>query len=180
VELGGRAVRVWMERADARAGTVVWRWCSRAAFIGRGRLAGATEERIRRLPMELQWRRRFRWGRKWGGETWSWGDGRAAALIHFATGGEGVLPRGGEPVAVPGRAPGGRRRPGSLTGWAHLSVRGRRRADWARKGGRRWAMAGLQKKGGGGAETIARAEIQKSKRESILTDFWIKIGLEIE
>jgi hypothetical protein len=26
-------------------------------------------------------------------------------------------------------------RTSSLTGWAHLSVRGRRQADWARKGG---------------------------------------------
>jgi hypothetical protein len=36
VELGGRAIRVRMERADARTGTVVWRRCSRVAFIGRG------------------------------------------------------------------------------------------------------------------------------------------------
>jgi hypothetical protein len=43
-----------------------------------------------------------------------------------------------------------------------------------------WVVAGLEKKGGGQAETIARAEIQKSKRKSILIDFWIKIGLEIE
>jgi hypothetical protein len=47
------------------------------------------------------------------------------------------------------------------------SVRGRRRAGWARKGGRRWA------------ETIARTEIQKSKNQ-FLIDFWIKIGLEID
>jgi hypothetical protein len=46
---------VRMEQADARAGTVVWRQCSRAAFIGRGWLDGATEERSRRRPMELQW-----------------------------------------------------------------------------------------------------------------------------
>jgi hypothetical protein len=58
-------------------------------------------------------------------------------------------------------------------------MRGRRRAGRARKGGRRWAAAGLERKGGGRAETIARAEIQKSKK-SILIDFWIKIGLEIE
>jgi hypothetical protein len=44
-------------------------------------------------------------------------------------------------------------------------VRGRRRAGWARKGGRRWATAGLEEKGGGQAETITRAEIQKSKRK---------------
>jgi hypothetical protein len=70
-------------------------------------------------------------------------------------------------AAAPGQASRGRRRSGSLTGWAG-------------KGGRRWATAGLEKKGGGRAETIARAEIQKSKRKSILIDFWIKIGLEIE
>jgi hypothetical protein len=70
---------------------------------------------------------------------------------------------------------GGGRRPGSLTGWAHQSVRGRRRADWARKGGRRWATAGLEKEGGVQAETAARAEIQKSKKKkSILIDFCIK------
>jgi hypothetical protein len=68
--------------------------------------------------------------------------------------------RAGEVAAVaPGRASGGRRRSGSLTGWAHLSVRGRRWAGWAGKGGRRGAMAGLEEKGGGQAETIARAEI---------------------
>jgi hypothetical protein len=83
-------------------------------------------------------------------------------------------------AAAPGRASGGRRRLGSLIGWAHLSVRGRRRTDWAGKGGRRWAAALLEKKGGGRAETIARAEIQMSKRKSILIVFWIKIRLEIE
>jgi hypothetical protein len=67
-------------------------------------------------------------------------------------------------AAAPGRASGGRRRPGSLTGWALLSVKGRRRAGWAGKGGRRWAAAGLERKGGGRAETIARAEIQKSQK----------------
>jgi hypothetical protein len=63
--------------------------------------------------------------------------------------------------------------PGSLTAWAHLSARGRRqpnrtsgatvksdkrsrrRVDWAGQGGRRWAAAGLENKGGG------RAEIKK-------------------
>jgi hypothetical protein len=60
---------------------------------------------------------------------------------------------------------GGGRRSGSLTGWAPLSVRGRRWADWAGKGGRRWAAAGLEKEGGGWAKSLARAEIQKSKRK---------------
>jgi hypothetical protein len=46
MELNGRATRAQMERTDARAGSVVWRQCSRVAFIGRGRLAGATEERV--------------------------------------------------------------------------------------------------------------------------------------
>jgi hypothetical protein len=32
--------------------------------------------------------------------------------------------------------------------------------------GRRWAMAGLEKEGGGWAETVARAEIQKSKKKN--------------
>jgi hypothetical protein len=31
---------VRMERADARTGNVVWRQCSRAAFIGRGTTGG--------------------------------------------------------------------------------------------------------------------------------------------
>jgi hypothetical protein len=44
-ELGGRAIRVRMERAEARNGKV--------PFIGRGRLAGATEERSRRWPVEF-------------------------------------------------------------------------------------------------------------------------------
>jgi hypothetical protein len=41
---------------------------------------------------------------------------------------------------------GGRRRPGSLTGLPHLSVRGTRRADWAGPGGRRWATAGWKRR----------------------------------
>jgi hypothetical protein len=44
---------VWLERADARNGKVVWRRCSRVPFIGRGWLAGATEERSRRRPVEF-------------------------------------------------------------------------------------------------------------------------------
>jgi hypothetical protein len=113
-------------------------------------------------------------GRKWGGETGSRGRGTVAP-IRFAAGEEGSSGRresAGEVVAAaPGRASGGRRRSGSLIGWAHLSVRGRRRADWTRKGGRRWAAVGLEKEGGGRAESLAQAEIQKSKRKSILIDF---------
>jgi hypothetical protein len=105
-------------------------------------------------------------GRKWGGKTGSRGRGTAAP-IHFAAGEEGSSGRlecTGE-AAVPSLTSEGRRRPGSLT--RHLSVRGRRQADWAGKGGRRWATAGLEKEGGGRAESIARAEIQNSKRKSI-------------
>jgi hypothetical protein len=36
----------------------------------------------------------------------------------------------------------------------------RRWADWAGQGGRRWAVARLEKKRGGWAETISRAEIK--------------------
>jgi hypothetical protein len=75
---------------------------------------------------------------------------------------------------------------------AHLSVRGRRRADWAGKGGRRWAAAGLEKEGGGGLrlgwkrreeaglKLLLGLKSKRVKRKSILIDFWIKIGLEIE
>jgi hypothetical protein len=108
-------------------------------------------------------------------------EGGDAVPFLGEEGSSGWRERAGEVVAAaPGRASGGRRRPGSLTGWAHLLLRGRQWAGWARKGGRRWATAGLERKGGGRAKTIARAEIQKSKRKSILIDFWIKIGLEIE
>jgi hypothetical protein len=34
------------------------------------------------------------------------------------------------------------------------------RADWAGQGGRRWAAAGLENKGGGRAGTISQAEIK--------------------
>jgi hypothetical protein len=40
LELGGRAIQVRMERANVRTGNVVWRWCSRAAFLGRGTTRG--------------------------------------------------------------------------------------------------------------------------------------------
>jgi hypothetical protein len=93
--------------------------------------------------------------------------------IRFAAGEEGVLHGGEELAMVPGRAFKGRRRSGSLTGWAHLTVKGRQRADWAGKGGRRWAVARLEKKGGGGPrlgwKRRVEAELkpllgQKSKR----------------
>jgi hypothetical protein len=183
VELGGRATRARVEQIDARAGTVVWIRCSRAAFIGRGTTEGGRSRSNRRRLGGASMAKPFRVGRKWGGETGSRGRGTAVP-IRFAAGEEGSSrqrERAGEvAAAAPGRTSGGRRWPGSLTGWAHLLVRGRHRADWAEKGGRRWTVAGLEKEGGGWNESIARAEIQNSKRKSILIDFWIKIGLEIE
>jgi hypothetical protein len=96
-------------------------------------------------------------GRRWGGGSIqlrpSAGEGRTAMHGAVAT----------NRTAAAARAGGGRRS-GSLTGWAHLLVRGRRRADWAGKGGRRWAAAGLGKKRGGRVESLARAGMQKSKK----------------
>jgi hypothetical protein len=50
LELGGRAIRVRMERADARTENVVWRRCSRAALLGRGTTGGGrSRSNLRRL-----------------------------------------------------------------------------------------------------------------------------------
>jgi hypothetical protein len=46
-KLGGSAIRVGMERADARNGKMVWRRCSRAAFIGWGQWKGGGRGVIR-------------------------------------------------------------------------------------------------------------------------------------
>jgi hypothetical protein len=152
VELGGRATRARVERIDVRAGTVVWRRCSRAAFIGWGATGCGRSRSNRRRLGGASMAKPFWVGRKWGGETGSRGRGTVAP-IHFAVGEEGSSGRwehvGEVAAAAPGRTSGGRRRPGSLTGWAHQLVRGRRRVDWAGKGGRRWATAGLEKEGGG-------------------------------
>jgi hypothetical protein len=48
LELGGRAIRVRMERADARTGNMMWRWCSRAAFIGQGTTEGGRSRSYQR------------------------------------------------------------------------------------------------------------------------------------
>jgi hypothetical protein len=124
VELGGRAIRARMERVDARTGTVVWRRCSRAAFIGRERPEVGGRGVTGGGSVELQWRSRFGWGRKWGGETGSWGEERSNGADSFCRGRGRGAARGEEPAVAPGRASGGRRRPGSLIGWAHLLVRG--------------------------------------------------------
>jgi hypothetical protein len=88
--------------------------------------------------------------------------GPGPALFPGEEGSSGRREHAGEVAAVvPGQASGGRRRSGSLTGWACLSVRGRRRGRLGRKGregvghgwaglerkGRGWAAAGLGSKG---------------------------------
>jgi hypothetical protein len=88
VELGGRATRARVERIDARAGTVVWRRCSRMAFIGWGMTGGGRSRSNRRRLGGTSMAKPFRVGRKWGGETGSRGRGTAAP-IHFAMGEEG-------------------------------------------------------------------------------------------
>jgi hypothetical protein len=86
LDLGGRAIRVRMERADARTGNVVWRWCSRAAFIGRGTTGGErSRSNLRRLS-GASMAKPFRAGRKWGGETRSWGDERGSGADSFCHG----------------------------------------------------------------------------------------------
>jgi hypothetical protein len=126
VELGGRATRAQVERIDARAGTMVWRRCSRMAFIGRGMTGGERSRSNRRRLGGTSMAKPFRVGRKWGGEMGSRGRGTAAP-IHFAVGEEGSSGRresaGEVAAAALGRASGGRRRSGSLTWWAHLSAR---------------------------------------------------------
>jgi hypothetical protein len=126
MEFGGRATRAWVERIDARAGTAVWRRCSRMAFIGRGTTGGGRSRSNQRRLGGTSMAKPFRVGRKWGGETGSRGRGTAAP-IHFAMGEEGSSGRweraGEVAAAAPGRASRGRRRPGSLTGWAHQSAR---------------------------------------------------------
>jgi hypothetical protein len=110
VELSGRATRARVERIDARAGTVVWRRCSRVAFIGRGTTGGGRSRSNRRWLGGASMAKPFRVGRKWGGETGSRGRGTAVS-IHFATGGRREL-TGEVAAAVPGRTSGGRRRLG--------------------------------------------------------------------
>jgi hypothetical protein len=172
VELGGRGTQVRMERTDARVGTVVWRRCSRAAFIGWGRLAGATEERSQRRwvlnsPVStliqggesMGHRASAREGRRPGGGS--------IQLHPSAGGGWTAARRAAATNQLGGGGSGGRWKTAGLTdSVAHLSVRGRQRADWARKGGRRWAAAGLEKEGGGRTKTVARAEIQKNKKKN--------------
>jgi hypothetical protein len=128
VELGGRATRARVERIDARDGTVVWRRCSRMAFIGRGMTGGGRSRSNRRRLGGTSMAKPFRVGRKWGGETGSRGRGTAAP-IRFAAREEGSASgqreSAGEVVTATaaGRASGGRRRSVSLTWWAHLSAR---------------------------------------------------------
>jgi hypothetical protein len=66
VELGGWAIRVRMERADVRTGTVVWRWCSRAAFIGWGTTGGGQSRNNRRRLGGASMAKPFRVGEEMG------------------------------------------------------------------------------------------------------------------
>jgi hypothetical protein len=126
VELSGNATRARVERIDARAGTMVWRRCSRMAFIGRGMTGGERPRSNRRRLGGTSMAKPFRVGRKWGGEMGSQGRGTAAP-IRFAVGEEGSSGRwesaGEVAAATLGQAFEGRRRSGSLTWWAHLSAR---------------------------------------------------------
>jgi hypothetical protein len=56
------------------------------------------------------------------------------ALFSREEGSSGRRQRAREAAAAPGRASRGRRRSGRLTGWARLSVRGRRRGRLGQKG----------------------------------------------
>jgi hypothetical protein len=126
VELGGRATRARVERINVRAGTVVWRRCSRTAFLGRGTTRGGRSRSNQRRLNGTSMAKPFRVGRKWGGEMGNRGRGTVAP-IHFGVGEEGSSgwqERAGEvAAAAPCRASGGRGRSGSLTGWAHRSAR---------------------------------------------------------
>jgi hypothetical protein len=142
VKLDGRATRARVERIDARARTVVWRWCSRVAFIGRGTTGGGRSRSNRRRLGGASMAQPFRVGRKWGGDAGSRGRGTAVP-IRFAVGEEGSsgwresVGGGGGGGArsdfrrkkVVGRCPTKVTTPGSLTGWAHLSARGRQRSN---------------------------------------------------
>jgi hypothetical protein len=66
LELGGRAIRVRMERADARTGNMMWRWCSRAAFIGRGTTEGGRSRSYQRRLGGASMAKPFRAGEKMG------------------------------------------------------------------------------------------------------------------
>jgi hypothetical protein len=66
VELGWRAIRVRMERADVRTGTVVWRRCSRVAFIGRGTIGGGRSKNNRRRLGGASMAEPFRVGEEMG------------------------------------------------------------------------------------------------------------------
>jgi hypothetical protein len=66
LELSGRAIRVRMERADARTGNMMWRWCSRAAFIGRGTTEGGRSRSYRRRLGGASMAKPFRAGEKMG------------------------------------------------------------------------------------------------------------------
>jgi hypothetical protein len=77
------------------------------------------------------------------------GEGRTAARGVVATDRMGGGGSGGRWKTV-----------GLIDGVGPPVSEGRRRADWAGNGGRRWAAAGQEKKRGGRAGTISWAEIK--------------------
>jgi hypothetical protein len=86
VELARREIWARMERVDARTRTVVWRRCSRAAFIGRGTTGGGRSRSNRRRLGGASMAKPFRVGRKWGGETRSRGEERSSGADSFCHG----------------------------------------------------------------------------------------------
>jgi hypothetical protein len=75
VELGGRAIRARMELVDARTGTVVWRRCSRVAFIGRGMTGGWWSRSNWRRLGGASMAKPFRVGEEMGRGNWESGGG---------------------------------------------------------------------------------------------------------
>jgi hypothetical protein len=90
------------------------------------------------------------------GRRASVGEGRrpggSSIQLHPSVGGGWTVAHGAAATdRMGGGGSGGRWKMAGLTDRVGPRVsEGRRRGDWARKGGRRWAAAGLEKEGGGG------------------------------
>jgi hypothetical protein len=119
--VGGGAVGCYGARSSFyRAGG----WEGRRCGEGNGRRRRCAIKAFK--PSVLGGERRGEWGVK---------RGQNAAPFPREEGSSGQRERAREvAAAAPSQASGGRRRPGSLTGWACLSVRGRQRGRLGRKG----------------------------------------------
>jgi hypothetical protein len=84
--------------------------------------------------VELQWRNRFRWGRKWGGVTGSRGDERGSGANSF-------LPREGRGAARGRLEGGGGARPG---GYGLALGRRKEKGSWAERLRRRAGQMGQE------------------------------------